>query len=264
LAGTAGVAGSTDGTGIEALFNFPQGITTDGTALYVADTINCTIRRVVIATGEVSTMVGTAGVFGSTDGTGPDARFGAPYGITTDGTNLYVADTYNGTIRKVVIFTRVVTTLAGSTMTNGFTDGIGTAAQFNFVTAIATDGVNLYAVDNRSNTIRKIVIETGDVSTLAGTAGVSGSTDGTGSTLFNSPQGIATDGANLYVTDSANLTIRKIVISTGEVSTLAGASGSPDSTDGYGSSARFFSPHGITSDGTTLYVTDMSTIRKIQ
>ncbi|MEK6699123.1 MAG: hypothetical protein AABZ10_08795 [Nitrospirota bacterium] len=265
LAGTAGVSGSTDGTGAAALFNYPQGITMDGTNLYIADTNNYTIRKVVISTGEVTTLAGTAGAFGSTDESGPAARFGAPSGITTDGTSLYVADTWNGTIRKIVISTGEVTTLAGTAGAFGSADGTGADARFSYTTGIASDGTNLYVVDNRSNTIRKIVIATGDVTTLAGTAGVSGSTDGTGSAaFFFSPQAITRDETNLYVADTANRTIRKIVIPTGEVTTLAGAAGAPGSTDGSATAARFGAPYGITTDGTSLYVTDRGTIRKIQ
>ena len=68
-----------------------------------------------------------------------------------------------------------------------------------------------------------MAISSGDVNTLAGTAGSSGSADGTGtSASFNEPLGLATDGVNLYVTEYANDTIRKIVISNGVVTTLAG------------------------------------------
>jgi hypothetical protein len=84
-----------------ARFYFPIGITTDGPNLYVADTYNETIRRVVIATGEVTTLAGAAGSSGSADGTGSAARFSSPAGITTEGTNLYVTDSVNGTIRKI-------------------------------------------------------------------------------------------------------------------------------------------------------------------
>ena len=55
------------------------------------------------STGAVTTLAGTAGTIGSSDGTGGAASFNFPVGITTDGTNLYVADTYNDTIRKIVI-----------------------------------------------------------------------------------------------------------------------------------------------------------------
>ena len=99
--GLAGTSGSTDATGSAALFNYPYGITTDGTNLYVAGMFNLTIRKIVISPGVVTTLAGTAGSFGSTDGTGAAARFNTPFGITTDGTTLYVADTGNNTIRKI-------------------------------------------------------------------------------------------------------------------------------------------------------------------
>ena len=69
LAGTPGQSGSADNTGAAARFNEPCHITTDGTNLYVADTDNHTIRKIVIATGEVTTLAGVAGQSGSADGT---------------------------------------------------------------------------------------------------------------------------------------------------------------------------------------------------
>ena len=100
--------------------------------LYVADNANNTIRKVVVATGVVTTLAGTAGMAGSTDGTGAAARFNSPCGVAVDGAgNLYVADNINNTIRKVVVATGVVTTLAGTAGMTGSTDGTGAAARFN-------------------------------------------------------------------------------------------------------------------------------------
>jgi sugar lactone lactonase YvrE len=265
FAGTAGISGSNDGTGTATRFNTPQGVTTDGNNLYVTDTLNCTIRKIRIATGEVTTLAGAAGVFGSTDGVGPAARFAAPYGITNDGSNLYVTDTYNGTIRKVVISTGEVTTLAGTANSFGFADGMGITAQFNFLSGITSVGANLYVVDSGSNIIRKINKQSGAVTTIAGVAGLSGSTDGIGtSALFSSPQSIVGDGTSLYVADSVNAVIRKIDLSTKNVSTLAGAANIFDSIDGNAASARFLSPNGITANATNIFVTDMGIIRKIE
>ena len=255
LAGTALSFGSTDATGAAARFYYPYGITTDGTNLYVADTTNHTIRKVVIATGVVTTLAGTATLFDSTDGTGAAARFYNPFGITTDGTNLYVAEYSNHTVRKIVIATGVVTTLAGTALVPDSTDGTGAAARFNYPSGITTDGTNLYVADYGNHTIRKIVIATGVVTTLAGAALSSGSTDATGAAArFYYPYGITTDGTNLYVADQYNHTIRKVVIATGVVTTLAGAALSSGSTDATGALARFFYPYGITTDGTNLYV----------
>jgi sugar lactone lactonase YvrE len=235
----------------------PFGITTDGTNLYIADANNNTIRKIVIATGAVTTLAGTASTAGHADGTGPAASFDTPSGIATDGANLYVADTGNNTIRKIEIATGAATTLAGTASTPGHADKTGSDASFNASSGIATDGTNLYVADTGNNTIRKIVIATGVVTTLAGTASAVGHADGTGpAASFNIPSGIATDGANLYVADTGNNTIRKIVTATGAVTTLAGTASTSGYSDGVGSAASFSSPHGITTDGTHLFVAD--------
>jgi sugar lactone lactonase YvrE len=253
--------GNTDDTGTSARFDLPTGITTDGTNLYVTDTDNHRIRKIVISTGVVTTLAGSSS--GNTDATGTSAQFSNPIGITTDGTNLYVADKGNHRIRKIVISTGVVTTLAGSS--SGSTNhNTGTSASFNTPLGITTDGTNLYVADYGNDRIRKIVISTGVVTTLAGSS--SGNTDATGtSASFNNPVGITTDGTNLYVADKDNHRIRKIVISTGVVTTLAGSS-SGSTNHNTGTSARFNAPQGITTDGTNLYVSDNGNhrIRKIE
>jgi sugar lactone lactonase YvrE len=269
FAGTAGVIGSTDATGAAASFNFPQAVATDGASnVYVADTANHSIRKITPA-GVVSTLAGTAGVIGSTDATGPAASFNFPSGIATDGAgNVYVADASNHTIRKIVIATGVVTTLAGTAGVSGFADATGLMASFNFPQGIATDSVgNIYVADTGNNTIRTIT-PAGGVSTLAGMVGSSGSFDATRILAsFNGPLGIATDSmGNVYVADSNNNTIRKIT-SAGVVSTLAGtASASPGSTDATGTAARFNGPQGVATDSAgNVYVADTNnnTIRKI-
>lgn len=233
----------------------------------MTDSYNFTIRKIVIATGEVTTIAGTAGAIGSADGTGAAARFGVPAGITIDGANLFVVDSSNHTIRKIVIATGVVTTIAGTAGVKGSSNGTGATARFNAPTGITSDGTNLFVVDTSNHTIRKIVIATGVVTTIAGTAGSDGKKDGTGTDArFFSPSGITKVGTNLFVTDTSNNTIRKIVIATGEVTTLAGKAGSYGNSNSNGAGgARFYHPRGITSDGTNLFVADYlnSTIRKI-
>ncbi|MDA8411139.1 MAG: cadherin-like beta sandwich domain-containing protein, partial [Treponema sp.] len=301
LAGS-GTVGSADGIGIYASFNFPGGVTTDGTNLYVADCNNGLIRKIVLATKAVTTIPVSTVAYGiATDGTnlyvadipkneilkiviatgamtvlagsttpgsaddiGTAASFTNPYGLATDGTNLYVADFANNEIRKVVIATGKVTTLAGST-TSGYVNDIGTAARFNNPIGITTDGTNLYVTDYANHAIRKVVIATGTVTTFAGTGAV-GSADGTGTAAsFNYPYGITTDGTNLYVADHFNHEIRKIVIATAAVTTLAGTTTS-GYLDGIGTAARFNCPSGIATDGTNLYIGEPSNnvIRKIQ
>ena len=158
-----------------------------------------------------------------------------PCGVAADNAgNLYVADTDNDTIRKIVASTGAVTTFAGLAGSSGSADGTGSAARFNNPSGVAVDGAgNVYVADTLNNTLRK-VSASGVVSTLAGSTGTSGSTDGTGTAaLFYGPQGLAIDaGGNLYVADTNNHTIRKVVPSTGVVTTVAGLAGNSGSTDG--------------------------------
>jgi len=116
LAGNAGNFGSADGTGTAAFFQNPWDLTVDGSGnVYVADTFNQTIRKVT-PNGVVTTLAGSVGNTGSTDGTGSAALFENPYGITVDTSgNLYVADTFNNTIRKLV--PPVTTDLFGGVVT---------------------------------------------------------------------------------------------------------------------------------------------------
>ncbi len=258
LAGRFGVSGSTDATGGAARFNTPGGICSDGTNLYVCDINNFTVRKIVISSAVVTTLAGTAGANGSTDGTGAAARFELPKFICTpDNTNLYLSDQTNHTIRKIVISSAVVTTLAGTAGATGSTDATGSSARFNQPQGICSDGTNLYVCDSVNHTIRKIVISSAVVTTLAGTAGANGSTDATGSSArFKTPIGICTDNTNLYLTDGNNFTIRKIVISSAVVTTLAGTALSNGSSDGISSAARFDVAYGILYDGANVVVCD--------
>ena len=271
LAGYARISGSADGTGYSAQFYYPRGVASDGAGtLFVADAFNHTIRKVVVATGEVTTLAGAAKSSGSADGTGSGARFNYPGALLFDGAgNLFVADTRNSAIRKIVVATGVVTTIAGSAGSAGSVDGVGTAARLNYPSGISSDGVgNLFFADSYNHTIRKLVIAGAAVTTLAGSAGVFGSTDGTGAVArFYYPDGVASDGAgNLYVADSMNNEIRKVAIASTVVTTIAGAIPHQGSTDGSGSAARFFAPARVASDGAgNLYVADTinTAVRKI-
>jgi streptogramin lyase len=265
LAGSPGNAGSADGTGAAAQFNYPFGVAVDGGGnVYVADASNDEIRKIT-PSGVVTTLAGSAGVVGNADGTGSSALFNGPLGVVVDGNgNVFVSDTSNDTIRKITP-AGVVTTVAGTEGTAGSSDGTGTAAQFDLPAGIALDtSGNLY-VANAADTIRKIT-PSGVVSTLAGIAEQVGSVDGTGTAArFNLPVGIAVDSSgNVYVADTGNDLIRKVTPA-GAVTTLAGVSTSTGHTDGTGSAALFNAPEGLAIDSVgNLYVadTDNGTIRK--
>jgi sugar lactone lactonase YvrE len=126
--------------------------------VYVADSQNNLIRKVTPG-GVVTTLAGTAGSYGSENGTGADARLGNVYGVAVDGDgNVYAGDEYNGTVRKVTPG-GVVTRLAGSggEMSWGFQDAIGPLARFSGPTGVAVDGDgNVYVADSYNNLIRKV------------------------------------------------------------------------------------------------------------
>jgi streptogramin lyase len=271
LAGAILPHGFADGTNGAAQFNDPQGVAVDGAGnLYVADTLNNAIRRVtpVGTNWVVATIAGPVPQFlppsGSADGTNNNARFYHPSGIAADAlTNLYVGDSLNNLIRKIspAGTNWVVSTLAGST-NSGTANGSNSVARFNTPSGIAVDNSGaLYVADLANNAIRKLT-QSGTnwaVTTLAGTNGPSGTNDGLSiAARFNLPQCVAVDAAqNLYVTDSANFTIRKITPG-GVVSTLAGLPAVVSvPANGTGDAARFAQPYGMGVDPSgELFVTD--------
>ena len=258
---------SSGGGDAQGSLPFPVAIGLDGAGnLYVGDASTDTIRKIT-PDGIVTLVAGADGSAGTADGSGGAARFSAPSGVSVaaDGT-LTVADTANGTIRRIAT-SGAVTTLAGSPGARGNLDGAGTAASFSYPVGLAqtTDGT-VYVADAMNHTIRRISVG-GGVSTFAGTAGMSGATDGTGAAArFNYPTGLALDsGGNLYVADSTNNLLRKITPA-GVVTTLAGLAGVSGSQDGAGSYALFNNPGGLSVDPTgDVYVADTgnSLIRRV-
>ena len=263
LAGKGGSFGSADGTGDAARFKNPLGIAVDTAGnVYVADTGNSTVRKIT-AGGVVSTLAGSAGLAGSLDATGTAARFMGPYGITVDAAgNVYVVES-SAAVRKITA-AGVVTTLAGTSGTNGFTNGTGTAARFSVPFDIAVDGAgNLYVSDHGNHAVR-LITSAGVVTTLAG-SGTAGKADGTGiAASFKFPSGLAADSSGtVYLADTDNQVVRKITTA-GVVTTIAGT-GSLGSADGVGTAASFYNPKDVAVDPSgNLYVVDRNnhTIRK--
>jgi sugar lactone lactonase YvrE len=153
-----------------------------------------------------------------------------------------------------------VTTLAGDGM-GGFTDGIGTGAEFFLPMGIALDTQgNIFIADEGNNCIREIIGVT-QVSSFAGNSN-KGLLNGIGTLAeFWGPSGIATDlQGNMYVTDSYNQCVRKISPS-GLVSIVAG-NGIRGYVDGPGSVAEFNQPNGIAVDGQgNIYIGDSQNFR---
>jgi hypothetical protein len=216
-----------------------------------------TLRKIT-PDGTVTTLAGATGEGGSADGTGADARFGALFGLATDGAgNVYVADHVNNTIRKVTP-AGVVTTLAGTAGDAGSADGAGPDARFDGPYGLVRDAAgNLYVADSGNHTIRRITTA-GVVTTLAGTAGLSGNTDAAGADArFNSPGQLAIDGSGtLYVADLGNYTIRKITPD-GAVTTVVGTAGRngwlPGALPG-----GLTEIHGLAISGRSLYISQLN------
>jgi streptogramin lyase len=279
LAGLAGARGHVDAQGGDARFSVISGIAVDSAGnVYVDDYGNAVIRKIT-PDGHVSTLAGSPGLSGSSDGRGSTAQFGgspSALALDRDG-NLYVAETYS--IRKVTP-DGTVTTIPGParSATTGFVDLNGIALD---------DAGNIYVVDggwtppsktsptptyHTTALIRKIT-PSGTISTLAGAEGTASFDDGLGfadgagqAARFRYPEGLTIDGdGNLYVADRGNQAIRKVTPN-GVVTTVAGMPGAGPSSDGPVASARFTSPAGIAvgADG-ALYVTDMAdhTVRRI-
>jgi sugar lactone lactonase YvrE len=252
FAGMEGSDGHVDDSGYRARFALPWAIAIgpDGAA-YVADDETSVIRKVT-PNGFATTLAGGNNQGIGIDGPGASATFSAPRGITVDRNgNIFVGDVGNSTIRKITP-TGIVSTFAGLAEARGSTDGVGTAARFGGPSGIVADADGtLYVSDTENNTIRKITPD-GAVSTLAGTAGLSGHVDGIGSAArFSSPNGIALDGqGNLVVADYSTGFIRKVTLG-GVVTTV-----NPSRTNS-GLGADFGTPAGIAVDHKgNIYVAD--------
>lgn len=243
--------------------------------LFLSDRDSDTIQQVTNTGGTVanSTYAGVSPPSSETplpgyvEGVQTAARFSSPSGLALDASgNLLVADQANSLVRKVSP-TGITSAMAGLASTPGIANGPGPSARLSAPNGLATDNSgNTYIVDSTANTVR-VISPAGIVSTLAGTANVTGSADGTGTAAtFNNPNGVAVDGSgNLYVTDTGNSTIRRIS-PTGVVTTLAGKVGNSGNTDGKGSAALFSNPQGIAvSKSGVVYVADTnnSVIRAI-
>lgn len=244
FAGSDGGRGNLDGKGAQARFIYPHSVVVDAAGnAYLANQTENRIRKIA-PDGTVTTLAG-APQPGYADGTGEAARFSNAFSLSlAPSGSLVVADYLNSKIRQVTL-AGVVTTLAASP-----------EVQFPYSAAQGADGTLYVAQGNHA--IRKIP-QGGPAVVLAGSAGVSGSADGPGaSARFNSPYGIAVDGSgNVYVADSGNHTIRKI-LPDGTVSTLAGSAGQNGYVNGAGGTARFSGPRFLAWDksGTALLVGD--------
>ncbi len=271
--GTPGYSGDGGPAG-SAQLNSPHGVASDNAGnLYIADSGNNVVRKIVASTGLITTVVGTGGSGNMGDG-GPAtaARLYHPSSIVFDNNgNLYIADTYNSVVRRVSASTGIITTVAGNGSYGSSGDGgPATSATIYQPSALALDGAgNLYIATPNVGTIRKVTASTGIITTIAGNGNKLGNS-GDGGPAINAeiyPQALALDAAgNLYLS-SYPYAVRKVDANTGLITTVVGTGyGAYGGDGGPATVAEISGPQGISFDAAdNLYIADTANprIRKV-
>src|SRR5437879_6144918 len=213
-------------------------------------------------TGIIITVAGGGSVGDGGQATG--AQLFLPMGATVDATgNLFIADTAHHRIRRVTAGTGIITTVAG-TGAMGFSGDGGPApsAQLNSPIGVAIDAAgNLFIADASNHRIRRVAAGSGIITTVAGTGamGFSGDDGLATSAQLNSPIGVAVDAAgDLFIADAYNHRIRRVAVSTGIITTVAGTGESGFSGDGGpATSAQVDTPTGVAIDAVgNLFIAD--------
>jgi hypothetical protein len=243
--GDRAASGSADPKALR--FAVPFSAAIDGDLVFVTDTGNHTINVIDTASGTSTVLAGQPGSSGIDNGTGLSARFNLPKSVIVIGPDLFVADSGNYTIRKVVRATGETTTLAGAPgQSLGPIDGIGPNAGFGSPKALAADGQDvLYLADAFNNVIRRVVISTAEVTTVVDQ-----------SVGLSTPEGVAVTDQYVFIADTDNHVIRRLDKVSGQVTIIAGTEDVSGSQDGDGAVATFFHPHGLARFGSDLYIAD--------
>lgn len=266
-AAAAGDASDDNTVCTSARFGVIISIATDGTNLYVSEIAPVKrLRKISDVAGScsVATFAG-AGASGYVDGPAATAQFSDIYNLVSDGSSLYLTETGNHRVRKIDLATGVVSTIAGNGTPASTDAATGSAASFNIPTGLAIIGTDLYVGEicftctgTNGNKIRRVSLTAPHaVTTVAGVGGTGGFADGPAATArFFKPIAMVSDGTNLFVADFDNSAIRRLEPKKNyRVSTLAGT-GSAGQQDGTGPGAIMNNPHGITTDGRSLYIAE--------
>ncbi len=266
-----------NGQATAAGLNHPTGVTLDTTGnVYIADSDNNRIRKVTVSTGIITTIAGTgSSAYSGDNGQATSATVKIPQGVALDTSgkllqtvriliyllvsylgNVYIADTFNHVIRKVTVSTGIITTLAGTGSGGYSSDNVpATSANLYDPTGLVVDSAgNVYIADYDNHRIRKVTVSTGIITTVAGTGSQNFGGDGGAATsaILYYPSGITLDAAgNIYIADSENDRIRKVTVSTGIITTIAGGNGQGFSGDNSAAtSALLYFPRGLILDST--------------
>jgi hypothetical protein len=241
----SGTAGGANGIGTNARFNGPWKVVLSKYESFalITELPACRVRKFVVSTSFVSSFVGLDSTScGAINGIGTNAQFDNPRGIAIshDDSFALVSDYNNNRIRHVVVSTAQVSTLVGSVAGN--VNGVGTIVRLNGPRYIVLSSDDSFAItsDYTHNIIKKIVMSTLTVTPVAG--GTQGALDGTGTNArFNDQVGVSLspDDSYLLVADRGTNTVRKVVLSTALVTTIAGVKNTPGGLNGFGTSAKF-------------------------
>jgi sugar lactone lactonase YvrE len=254
------------GQAMNASLNLPLDVAVDAAGnLFIADSGNHRIRRVDAASRVITTIAGTGTAGFSGDG-GPasSARLNDPDGIALDSAgNIYIADFRNHRVRMVNGATGIITTVAGVGNAGALGDGGPATTAFLYGptdVAIDPDG-NLRIAQLLGFRIRQVDVQSGLISTVAGTGESTFCGDGfaaTAARLFG-PRAVALDGEdNILVTDTYNRRLRRIDALTGLITTVACAGGSGFGGDGGPALAARCYPHGVAVDSAgNIFIADV-------
>jgi DNA-binding beta-propeller fold protein YncE len=249
--------GLRDGGYAEARFDHPQGLALDGTALYVADRENHAIRKVDLASRQVTTVAGTGqpGHSRTARGPGRSIALSSPWDLAAVRGTLYIAMAGPHQLWAFDLGSGELRPHAGSGREE-LTDGPLAQAELAQPSGLSSDGTRLYFADSEASAIRAADLDpAGQVRTLVGTGLFDfGDTDGEGDAArLQHPLGVAFHAGKLYVADTYNHKIKVIEPGRRKVTTLLG-DGTPGHADG--AAARFFEPGGLSVAGDRLYVAD--------
>jgi sugar lactone lactonase YvrE len=265
LAGQPMKIGFADGKATEALIDRPHGIELDKEGnVYFCDMKNNLIRK-IDKNGMVSTFAGTVGKSGNVDGKALESQFYQSEDLAFDSKgNMYVADSYNFTIRKIDK-NGIVSTFAGKAGVGGYADGKGKEAMFNKPLGIAIDKKdNIYIADadydgkNPGNCLIRKIDLGGNVSTFAGVPMTEGNKDGDiKKATLHRPVGIDVDAkGNIYIADTEGDVIR-IIDKKGNIQTIGGQYLQEKSKEGIGKKAAFFDPQAlVVAPNGDIFITD--------
>ncbi|MCC7201529.1 MAG: hypothetical protein IT393_02540 [Nitrospirae bacterium] len=261
--GTQGWSGN-NGPALNARLNRPRGVHRNAAGdVYIADRSNHQIRYINAVSDNIHAMAGVGTVSGyNCNNCNPlTARLNAPEGVFIDSTgNVYIADTRNHIIRKVVAGGNIIN-VAGTPGTQGSSGDGGLAANARLRSpkdAVSDSNGNIYIADTGNCRIRKVNAATSVITNFAGTGTCGYNGDGAAATSrrLNSPAQIVFDSnENLYVADTGNNRIRRIDKITGIITTVAGGGAGGDG--GMAVNAQLNAPEGITINSfDTMYIAD--------